>query len=101
MREEVEVHNPSGNQRVIAGKKAAEVLRRLRALRGEVHELRLQLEETRQQRLAEHRRELVCSECGSSMDNGQEVVVKDTNGIIKGRYHQECFGKFLHLLSVK
>ena len=101
MLEEIEVCNQSGDQRAVARKKAAAVLRRLQALRGEVCELSLRLEENRKQHLEELRRGLVCSECGNSMNHGQEVVVKDTNGIIRGRYHQECFGKFLHLFSLK
>lgn len=97
MLEKVEAwDHPRNNQQIMAKEKAEAVLQRLQALKSKVSELRLQCEELRKLRLEEHGREPLCSECGNSIEPGQEVVIKDSDGTVRTCYHQKCFKQLLH-----
>jgi len=84
------------NEKTRAKERAEVVLQRLQALKSKVSELRLQCEELRKQRLEEQSKGLLCSECGSSIEPGQEVVIKDSDGTIRNYYHPKCFKELLH-----
>ena len=86
---------PTRNQQIMAREKAEAVLQRLHALKSRVTELRLQCEELRKQRLEDHNIEPLCSECGNSIESGQEVVIKGSDGTVRTCYHKECFKHFL------
>ncbi len=76
--------------------RAVTVLRRLQALKNEISQLRLECEELRKQRLEDQDKGLLCSECGESIESGQEIVVKDSAGMARSCYHQNCFKSLLH-----
>jgi regulator of replication initiation timing len=70
------------------------VLARLQSLKCKVSELREQCEALKLQS-EKPKKALVCSECGKLIKEGAEVTVKDTSGIVKGCYHEECFKALL------
>lgn len=76
--------------------RAVTVLRRLQALKNQISQLRLECEELRKQRLENQDKGLLCSTCGEPIESGQEVIVKDSAGIAKSCYHQNCFKSLLH-----
>lgn len=86
----------SNNEQIRAKERTDVVLQRLQALKSEVYELRLQCEELRKQRLEEQDKGLLCSECGNSIEPGQEVMIKDSDGTVRNCYHPKCFKEFLH-----
>jgi hypothetical protein len=77
-------------------------LRKLQMLKSKISELREQCEELK--KLSSHthvqRSEArdtsmqQCSKCGRAIELGQEIVVKDPDGMETGRYHRECFKLF-------
>lgn len=73
-------------------------LRKLQTLKSKIAELRDQCEELRELSSHAHtpRSEttdtaLRCSKCGKTVEPGQEIVIKDSDGTETGRYHRECF----------
>jgi len=69
-------------------------LTKLRELRERVAELKRRCEEFREmeaQRLNKSESRLRCDKCGHALDSEDEVVIKDTNGEAKSRYHKACF----------
>jgi hypothetical protein len=71
--------------------KVEAALARLKSLKCQVSELRAQCEAL--QKLQSEKREaaLVCNECGKRIKQGEEVLLKDSSGKVKGRYHRDCF----------
>jgi hypothetical protein len=67
------------------------VLQRLLELKNKVVELRLQCEGFRKLGLEGHRVKQLCNGCGNSIESGQEVVTKYSDGTVGTYYHQECF----------
>lgn len=70
------------------------VLARLKSLKRKVSELRAQCETLKLQS-EKQMKALVCSECGKLIKEGAEVTVKDTLGVVKSYYHQDCFKALL------
>jgi hypothetical protein len=71
-------------------------LQKLQVLRGKISELRTQCEELRNLSLkADSLRAkssgLLCSQCGESIEPGQEIIVKSSDETEKKHYHKECF----------
>jgi len=97
MLEKVQIceHSDNGEEFNVK-ERAVTVLRRLQALKNEISQLRLECEELRKQRLEDQDKGLLCSECGEPIESGQEVVVKDSAGMARSCYHQNCFKSLLH-----
>lgn len=72
--------------------KVEDFLATLKSLKSCISELREHFEELRQLEL-ERQEHLMCSECGKLIEQGEEVTVKDSFGVVKGCYHRECFGE--------
>ena len=69
-------------------------LTKLRELRERVAELKRRCEKLREmeaQRLKKPESRLRCDKCGHALNSEEGVVVKDTNGEAKSRYHKACF----------
>jgi len=65
-------------------------LARLKSLKCQVSELRVQCEALKK-RESEKQESLACSECGKLVEPGQEVTLKDSFGKVKGHCHRDCF----------
>jgi len=74
--------------------KTQAVLARLQSLKRKVSELRAQCEALKLQSKKQIEA-LVCSACGRLIKEGSEVTVKDTLGVVKSYYHEDCFRKIL------
>lgn len=70
-------------------------LQKLQALKSKVTDLRLQCEELRNQGLEEHNIMPLCSGCHNPLEPEQEIVVRDSNKIVRAYYHRECFKHLL------
>ncbi len=70
--------------------KVEAVLVRLQSLKSQVSELRVQCEALKKLQ-SEKPQDLTCNECGKLIEDGQEVVLKDSFGKIKSYYHKDCF----------
>jgi len=94
------------NDEVKAREDMAITLRKLQVLRGKISDLRAQCEELRKLSLksdglrteslkADNLRTEssgpLCSQCGESIEPGQEIVVKSLDETEKKHYHKECF----------
>jgi hypothetical protein len=71
-------------------------LRRLQELKERVAELKRRCEELRQMESEHTEQEAVentlrCDKCGRALDPAQQVAVKDSDGVERNHYHQECF----------
>jgi hypothetical protein len=69
-------------------------LTKLRELRERIAELKRRCEESREmevQRLEKLESRLRCDKCGQALNSEDGVVIKDTNGEAKSRYHKACF----------
>ena len=69
-------------------------LTKLRELRERVAELKRRCEEFREMeahRLERPESRLRCDKCGHALNSEEGVIVKDTNGEAKSRYHKACF----------
>jgi hypothetical protein len=79
------------NEQVKAREEMDNTLRKLQVLRGKISELRAQCEELRKLGSKTESNGLLCSQCGESIEPGQEIVVKSPNETEKKYYHKECF----------
>jgi len=70
--------------------KVEAVLARLQSLKSQISELRVQCEALKKLQ-SERQKDLTCNECGKPIEQGQEVVLKDSFGKVKGYYHKDCF----------
>jgi len=70
--------------------KVEAALARLRSLKSQVSELRMQCEALKKKQ-SERQEGLTCSECGKSIKRGQEITLKDSFGKVKSYYHKNCF----------
>jgi hypothetical protein len=70
--------------------KVEAALARLRSLKSQVSELRMQCEALKKQQ-SERQEGLTCSECGKLIEQGQEITLKDSFGKVKSYYHKNCF----------
>ena len=64
---------------------------RLRSMKSRVADLRLQCESLRKLRVEKPTEGGVCSDCGGEIEQGQEVIVKDSLGNPVSCYHRDCF----------
>ena len=64
---------------------------RLKSLKGRVTELREQCESLRKLGSEKAIGKVMCSECGTEIGLGQEVLVKDPSGKPNSSFHKECF----------
>jgi len=67
-----------------------DALAKIQSLKCKVTELRMQCEALKKSKL-EEQKDLTCSECGRSIDQGQEVTLKDSHGEAKSYFHKNCF----------
>ena len=70
--------------------KVEAALARLRSLKSQISELRMQCEALKKQQ-SEKPEGLTCSECGKLIEQGQEITLKDSFGKVKSYYHKNCF----------
>ena len=70
--------------------KAEAALDRLRSLKSQISELRLQCEALKKLQ-SEKQEGLKCKECGKLIEQDQEVTLKDSSGKVKSYYHKNCF----------
>jgi uncharacterized protein with PIN domain len=76
---------------VVERKEKVEIaLVKLQSLKSQISELRIQCEALKK-RQSERQKELTCSECGKSIERGQEVVLKGSFGKLERYYHKSCF----------
>jgi hypothetical protein len=100
MLEKVELRDPPRtNQQILTKEKAEVVLQRLQALKSKVSVLRLHCEELKKLLLEEHSEEPLCQECGTPIEPGLEIVIKDSDGTARTFYHQKCFKHVLRPLT--
>jgi len=66
-------------------------LAKLQLLKGQVANLRFECEELRKLHSKKPKQTVACTECKRPINNGQEVIVKDSNGKERSYYHKECF----------
>jgi ribosomal protein S15P/S13E len=85
----------SQDERFKTRKKVETTLNQLEMLKNQISELRFHCEELKKLLSENHGRQLLCSECGDTIKPGQEVVVKDSNGIERSHYHKKCFRALL------
>ncbi len=64
---------------------------RLKSMRGRVTELRIQCESLRKADANKAVAKTICSECGEGIEEGLEVVAKDSSGNPKSYFHRDCF----------
>jgi hypothetical protein len=79
------------DEQVAAKEKIEFTLTRLQMLKHKIIELRLQCEELQKLHLENKEKPLLCSECGCAIEQGKEVIVRDSAGKEMGHYHKECF----------
>ncbi len=70
--------------------KVEAALAKLQSLKSHISELRKQCEALKKAQL-ENQKDLICHECGKLIELGQEVVLKNSFGRVKGYYHRDCF----------
>jgi dsDNA-specific endonuclease/ATPase MutS2 len=70
-------------------------LNTLTTLKNRVSELRSQCEELKKQLLENRVEELPCNRCGKAIQPGHEVIVRDSEGKERSRYHEKCFKALL------
>jgi hypothetical protein len=70
--------------------KAEAALAKLQYLKNQISELTMQCEALKK-RQSNRQRGLICSECGKSIESGQEVVLKSSFGKSDSYYHKNCF----------
>ncbi|MEM3666938.1 MAG: hypothetical protein QW222_07660 [Candidatus Bathyarchaeia archaeon] len=79
-------------EQLTAKEKIEELVAKLQILKDKVSELRLQCEDIKKLYSSESDgNALLCDECGKTIEQGQEVTVRDSSGKEKKRYHKECF----------
>jgi serine protease inhibitor ecotin len=89
----MEIQEICGNNNSIEQKEKVEAyLVRLKAMRRRVTELREQCESLKRVKVEYQRSLVICSECGKRIEQGQEIMVKDSSGNPMDYYHRECFG---------
>jgi DNA repair exonuclease SbcCD ATPase subunit len=84
-------------------------LHRLQELRGRIEELKRKCEEIRKAQGTMHSQRMTsmmprrsnvptyvenslrCDKCGHTLDPERQVVIKDSNGAERSRYHEKCF----------
>lgn len=82
-------------ERIKTRKKVETTLNRLEMLKNQISELTFHCEELKKLLSENNSRRLLCSECGNTIEPGQEVVVKDSSGIERSHYHRKCFRALL------
>jgi hypothetical protein len=70
--------------------KVEAALARLKSLKSQVSELRVQCEALKKLQ-SEKQKGLTCNECGKLIEQGQEVTLRDSFGNVKSHYHKDCF----------
>jgi uncharacterized protein with PIN domain len=71
--------------------KVEAVLVRLKSLKSNIAEIRMQVESIRQLQTGNQETAATCSDCGKEIDQGQEVTIKDAGGNPSRFYHKACF----------
>ena len=72
--------------------KVEAVLAKLQSLKSQISELRVQCEALKELQ-SEKQKDFTCSECGKSVEHGQEVVLRGSFGKLERYYHKDCFKK--------
>ena len=89
----MEIQEICGNNNSIQQREKVEAyLVRLKDMRGKVAELREQCESLKRSRAEFQKSLVICSECGKHIEQGREIMVKDSSGNPMNYYHRECFG---------
>lgn len=70
--------------------KAEAALNTLQSLKNQISELRMQCEALKK-RKSERQKDMMCSECGKLIKQGQEVVLRGSFGRLESYYHKDCF----------
>jgi hypothetical protein len=92
----MEVNKTHYHSDVVERKEKVQVaLARLQSLKCKVSELRAQCEALRTLKSEKQMKALVCNECGKPIKEGNEITIKDTFGVVKRYYHENCFKTFL------
>jgi len=71
--------------------KFEDALVRLKSMKDRVVDLRVQCESLRKLQEEKPAEKVVCSDCGKEIEQGQEVMVKDSSGNPMSWYHRDCF----------
>ena len=66
-------------------------LDRLKVLKRQVSELRLQCEDLKRKQSSKMHSAKLCSKCSQQVELGQKVTLKDSLGNVMGLYHKDCF----------
>jgi hypothetical protein len=102
-----EMNGKNGQDEHVRAKEEMDItLRKLQVLRDRISELRAQCEDLRRLSLETRNTkfedlkvhslkpegtDLLCSQCGESIEPGQEIVVKSSDEAERKHYHKECF----------
>jgi hypothetical protein len=87
-----EVNEQHGQHGKVNARKEMEItLQKLRTLRDRISELRAQCEELKRLGSRSTSSGLLCNQCGESIEPGQEILVKNSDGTERKQYHKECF----------